>query len=255
MKGRLCGDVSGHLAALTRQLTSQALLRKGNDVLTSIIKRVVGVVAGLALVAGLTLATATPASAGSVWDKVAQCETGQRWKTNSVPGYSGGLGFLHSSWSGYGGKKYAKRAHQASKAEQIAVARRILADVGRGAWPTCGRRANLTKANGKAHRHATPSTNPGGSSSSSSSSSGHTWTKKERSFAHKNARVKKPANRSFIAGKTVRVKRGDDLLKIARRNHVKGGWKAVYKLNQTKFNSQVKQGKRIFIGQVVRIKK
>ncbi len=82
-------------------------------------------------------------------------------------------------------------AHRATKAEQIAVARRVLADVGRGAWPTCGRRANLTKANGKADRKATPSSNPGGGSSSPSSPapSASTWTAKQRAFAHKNARV------------------------------------------------------------------
>ncbi len=259
MKGRLGGDVSGYLAALTRQLTSQALLRKGYGVLTStIIKRVVGIAAGLALAIGLSFGAAAPAhGAKTVWDKVAQCESGGNWKINTGNGYYGGLQFLGSSWRAYGGKKYASHAHKATKAEQIAIARRVLADVGRGAWPTCGRRANLTKANGKADRNATPSSNPGGgsSSSSSSSSSGETWTKKERSFAHKNARVKKPSHRSFVAGKTVRVKKGDDLIKIARRNDVQGGWKGLYRLNEKKFNYQVKHNKRIFIGQVVKIKK
>ena len=63
--------------------------------------------------------------------------------------------------------------------------------------------------------------------------------------------MKKQANRYFIAGKTVRVKRGDDLIKIARRNDVNGGWKGLCKLNETKFNQQVKKGNRIFIGQIV----
>ena len=228
---------------------------------STIIRRVVGVAAGLTLAVGMSFGAAAPAhGAKTVWDKVAQCESGGNWKINTGNGYYGGLQFLGSSWRAYGGKKYASHAHKATKGEQIAIARRVLADVGRGAWPTCGRRANLTKANGKADRNATPGSNPGGSSASSgssgsSSSSGDTWTKKERKFAHKNARTKKASHRTFIAGKTIRVKRGDDLVKIARRHDVNGGWKGVYRLNEKKFNYQVKHKKRIFIGQVVRIKR
>ncbi len=77
----------------------------------------------------------------SVWDRLAQCETGQRWNTDSVPGYSGGLGFAHSSWTAYGGN--GSRAAGHSREEQIAVAKRILADVGWGAWPACSRKLGL----------------------------------------------------------------------------------------------------------------
>ncbi len=84
-------------------------------------------------------AGSTPAN--SVWDRLAQCETGQRWNTDSVPGYSGGLGFLHSSWRAYGGR--GSRAAGHSREEQIAVAKRILADVGWQAWPACSRKLGL----------------------------------------------------------------------------------------------------------------
>jgi resuscitation-promoting factor RpfB len=77
----------------------------------------------------------------SVWDRLAQCETGQRWNTDSVPGYSGGLGFAHSSWRAYGGS--GSRAAGHSREEQIAVAKRILADVGWGAWPACSIKLGL----------------------------------------------------------------------------------------------------------------
>ena len=77
----------------------------------------------------------------SVWDRLAQCETGQRWNTDSVPGYSGGLGFAHSSWTAYGGS--GSRAAGHSREEQIAVAKRILADVGWGAWPACSIKLGL----------------------------------------------------------------------------------------------------------------
>lgn len=77
----------------------------------------------------------------SVWDRLAWCETGQRWQTDSVPGYSGGLGFAHSSWRAYGGS--GDRAVGHSREEQIAVAKRILADVGWGAWPACSKKLGL----------------------------------------------------------------------------------------------------------------
>jgi resuscitation-promoting factor RpfA len=211
-----------------------------------ITKRIVGAAAGLALAVGLSLGATAPADAAkNVWDKVAQCESGGNWKINTGNGYYGGLQFAGSTWRAYGGKKYASHAHKASKSQQIAVARKVLADVGPGAWPTCSKRAGLTRANGKAGSSA---------STSGSSSSAEKWTKKERKFAHKNARTKKPAHRSFIPGKTIRVKKGDDLIKIGRRHDVRGGWKGVYRLNEKKFNWQVKHGKRLFVGQIVRIK-
>ena len=41
------------------------------------------------------------------------------------------------TWLGYGGGKYARYAWQASPAEQIAIAEKVLADQGPGAWPHC----------------------------------------------------------------------------------------------------------------------
>ena len=78
-------------------------------------------------------------------------------------GFYGGVQFAAGTWKAYGGKTYASQAHLATKAEQIAIARRVLAGQGPGAWPTCSRRAGLTKANGKASAKATPATNPGAS--------------------------------------------------------------------------------------------
>jgi resuscitation-promoting factor RpfA len=226
---------------------------------STLVKRLVGVSASLALAAGLLAGAPTPAEgASTVWDKVAQCESSGNWKINTGNGYYGGLQFHPQTWRGYGGTQYASMAHRATKAEQIAIARRVLAGQGPRAWPTCSRRAGLTRANGKADRNATPATNPGGGSSvtpSSPPSSGIVWTAKKRAFADKNARVRKPAYRKFIPGETIRVRRGDDLIKIARRYDVKGGWKGLYTLNLRKFNWQVRNNHRIFIGQIVRITK
>jgi hypothetical protein len=111
-------------------------------------RRVTGAaVAGVASVAG-GLATAGSASAGSVWDSVAACESGGNWSINTGNGYYGGLQFSGSTWRAYGGGAYAPRADLASRSAQITVAQRVLASQGPGAWPTCGARAGLTRSNG-----------------------------------------------------------------------------------------------------------
>ncbi|RBY81472.1 resuscitation-promoting factor rpfE [Blastococcus sp. TF02-09] len=73
------------------------------------------------------------------WDAVAQCESGGNWSINTGNGYYGGLQFSAGTWTGHGGGAYAPRADLATREEQIAVAERVLATQGKGAWPTCGR--------------------------------------------------------------------------------------------------------------------
>ena len=73
------------------------------------------------------------------WDAVALCESGGDWSINTGNGYYGGLQFSPSTWEAYGGLAYAPRADLATRAEQIAVAEKVLAGQGPGAWPTCGR--------------------------------------------------------------------------------------------------------------------
>ena len=61
---------------------------------------------------------------------------------NTGNGYYGGLQFSPSTWAAFGGTAYAPRADLATRDQQIAVAEKVLAVQGPGAWPTCGR--NLT---------------------------------------------------------------------------------------------------------------
>ncbi|WP_394618778.1 transglycosylase family protein [Lentzea sp. JNUCC 0626] len=77
------------------------------------------------------------ASAPVDWDRIAQCESGGRWSTNTGNGYSGGLQFSPSTWQANGG---SGSAHQASREEQIRVAENVLRTQGLGAWGACGRR-------------------------------------------------------------------------------------------------------------------
>ncbi|WP_165614581.1 transglycosylase family protein, partial [Mycolicibacterium flavescens] len=87
----------------------------------------------------LALAGHANAATDGEWDQVAKCESGGNWAINTGNGYQGGLQFAPSTWSGHGGGEYAPAAHLATKEEQIAVAERVLASQGKGAWPTCGK--------------------------------------------------------------------------------------------------------------------
>jgi LysM repeat protein len=71
------------------------------------------------------------------WDELAQCESGGNWSTNTGNGYYGGLQFSDSTWDAYGGEAYAATADNATRSEQIRVARKVLEAQGSGAWPGC----------------------------------------------------------------------------------------------------------------------
>jgi hypothetical protein len=85
------------------------------------------------------LAAQAQAASDSEWDTVASCESSGNWAINTGNGYQGGLQFSPGTWLGYGGGEFASAAHMASRDEQIAIAEKVLAGQGRGAWPVCGR--------------------------------------------------------------------------------------------------------------------
>jgi hypothetical protein len=90
-------------------------------------------------VAGSTGTWSAPAPSGGVnWSAIAACESGGNWGTNTGNGFYGGLQFTEGTWLANGGGQYAPSANLASPAEQIAVAERVLASQGLGAWPVCG---------------------------------------------------------------------------------------------------------------------
>ena len=85
-------------------------------------------------------APAAPVSDGSVWDRIAACESGGNWSINTGNGFYGGLQFTLSSWQAVGGSGYP---NQASREEQIARAEMLQARQGWGAWPVCSVRAGV----------------------------------------------------------------------------------------------------------------
>ena len=79
--------------------------------------------------------TANFASGSTVWDQLAQCESGGNWATNTGNGYYGGLQFSLGTWQAYGGSGLPS---EASRETQIAIATKVRdASGGYGAWPAC----------------------------------------------------------------------------------------------------------------------
>jgi hypothetical protein len=75
------------------------------------------------------------------WDRMAGCEAGGNWAANTGNGYYGGLQFSVATWEAYGGTGYP---HEASKATQIEVGKRLQAARGWNAWPGCARELGYT---------------------------------------------------------------------------------------------------------------
>jgi hypothetical protein len=156
---------------------------------------------GAGTVAASVLAPAAAANAASdaQWQRVANCESGDRWHIDSGNGYYGGLQFSASTWTSYDVNHYASRADLATRGEQIDVANNVLDAQGWGAWPVCSQyRGEPGPAQIRHHSHAQPVhvfAGPG------------KWL-------------------------TYVVKSGDTLSSIARHHNVKGGWQAVYHHNQ-----------------------
>ena len=81
------------------------------------------------------------ASGSSVWDELADCESGGNWASNTGNGYYGGLQFNLSTWQSYGGTGYP---HENSRETQIAIATKVRdANGGYGSWPACSQEMGL----------------------------------------------------------------------------------------------------------------
>ncbi|MEU5424397.1 transglycosylase family protein [Streptomyces olivoreticuli] len=212
-------------------------------------------VTGAAVAAPLMIATSANAASVQTWDKVAQCESGGNWSINTGNGYYGGLQFSQSSWNAAGGQSYADRADHASKSQQIAVAEKLLAMQGPGAWG-CAGAGNLTSGGAKAD----VDTSDDSSSASRGTSTKSHADRSERQTAPKKTTPKHAAPQAqtadedeseaapapkqtapkHAAPKPVKqgdgeyeVKAGDTLSKIADAKKVKGGWEKLYDLNKS----------------------
>jgi len=223
-----------------------------------------GVIAGSGVVLPLIGATAASAASVSTWDAVAQCESSGNWSINTGNGYYGGLQFSASTWSAYGGQQYASTANQATQGQQIAVAEKVLASQGPGAWPVCGPQAGLTQGGAPADVSTGSGSGSSSHSSSSHSSSSHksTGSSSHSSGRHAGAVSGSAALQSSSSSSTTNhsttthttassdsstasrarhaagsgnytVAAGDTLSGIAASHHLGGGWAELYQENRS----------------------
>ncbi len=215
-------------------------------------------VTGLVVGAPLTALTA-PASAATTgqWDAVAQCESGGNYAINTGNGFYGGLQFTLSTWGAYGGRGAPQNA---SKSEQIAVAERVLAGQGKGAWPVCGTglgAANPTpvQAQTRSAPAATPTRTVPAAPAAPPTRTVPSAPPSVRSapsvvgqstpapvgagdgdadaddFTAGAPRASAPS-RGSAAARSYVVRSGDTLAKIAAAHQVSGGYQAIFALNR-----------------------
>lgn len=200
---------------------------------------------GAAGLAGL----AAPANASSMdWDALAQCESGGNWATNTGNGFSGGLQFTPSTWAAFGGTGDPANA---SREQQIAVAERVLAEQGPGAWPACTAKLGLTgaTANPQAATPA-PATTPVETQAPAQTyapvetapveaAPAPTYVQPqalpEQLPAPTNVEVQAvapvQAPAPAVSGETYVIQAGDTLSTIAEKLGIEGGWQALYNAN------------------------
>ena len=87
--------------------------------------------------------TVQASSSGSVWDRLASCESGGNWAINTGNGFYGGVQFDYGTWLGNGGGSFAQRADLATRDQQIQIASKVQAARGWSPWPACSRKLGL----------------------------------------------------------------------------------------------------------------
>jgi uncharacterized protein YabE (DUF348 family) len=128
-----------------RDVTYQLTVRNGTVVATKIVTVDVErkPVDAIVKVGTKQEVTSNYAAGGTVWDALAQCESGGNWAINTGNGYYGGLQFNVGTWQAYGGSGLPS---QASRETQIAIATKVRdASGGYGAWPGCSAALGLPR--------------------------------------------------------------------------------------------------------------
>ena len=220
--------------------------------------------------AGLAL-TAVPSQAAdaSTWDALAQCESGGNWNINTGNGFSGGLQFLPSTWAAYGG---TGDPSSASREEQIAVAERVLAGQGWGAWPACSAKLGLSGGATGSVSTQSQTVTPQATQEYVAPQATQEYVAPEATQQYvaetpvqetvpvetytvpqtqvlPEAQVVAPVEAPALSGETYTIQSGDTLSTIAEKLGIVGGWEALYNANV----DTIIHPDLIFTGQVLQL--
>ncbi|HEU4330010.1 MAG TPA: transglycosylase family protein [Lapillicoccus sp.] len=140
----LTKGVAGEQSVTFDEVWVDGKLESRNQTGAQVTKDPVGQIVAVGTKPAATAPAATTVSTGgainlaneAMWDKIAWCESGQRWNLNLGSGYFGGLQFNLDAWRIAGGLTFAPRPDLASREQQITAANNLYAKMGLTPW-TC----------------------------------------------------------------------------------------------------------------------
>ncbi|NQW91793.1 LysM peptidoglycan-binding domain-containing protein [Curtobacterium sp. VKM Ac-2861] len=214
--------------------------------------------AGIAATGVGLAATPANAASGSTWDALAQCESGGNWAINTGNGYYGGLQFNLGTWQANGG---VGSPAGASREAQIAVAERVLATQGWGAWPACSAQLGLSGTSGAAPAAAAPAP-AAPAAPAPTQQAAPAPAAPEQAAPSTSAPAPAPAQEAAPAattpskpaavktsGKTYTIASGDTLDTIATKLKIDGGWNKLWAAN----TSTIDDANLIYSGQELQL--
>ena len=202
--------------------------------------------ATLALSATAANAATPTATSGSTWDALAQCESGGNWSTNTGNGFSGGLQFTPQTWAAFGGTGSPQNA---SRAQQIAVAEKVQASQGWGAWPACSAKLGLNGGGGAPAPQILPQSAPVQAAPVQAPVQTAPVAQAPVAEVAQAPAQARHAAAIAVSGETYTVQDGDTLSKIADKLGIHGGWQHLADANADTISNQ----NLVFVGQVLQL--
>ncbi|MFE5838884.1 transglycosylase family protein [Arthrobacter sp. NPDC056493] len=202
--------------------------------------------ATLALSATAANAATPAATSASTWDSLAQCESGGNWSTNTGNGFSGGLQFTPQTWAAYGGTGSPQNA---SRAQQIAVAEKVQASQGWGAWPACSAKLGLNGGGGAPAPQILPQSAPVQAAPVQAPVQTAPVAQVPVAEVAQAPVQARHAAAIAVSGQTYTVQDGDTLSKIADKLGIQGGWQHLADANA----DTISNPNLVFVGQVLQL--
>ena len=209
-------------------------------------------IAGVALSASAANAAVPATAPASTWDSLAQCESGGNWGINTGNGYAGGLQFSPGTWAAYGGTGSAANA---SREQQIAVAEKVQAGQGWGAWPACAAKLGLTGgaiAPQSTSKSLAPAAVPAPVKVPARTAAPKAAAPKAAApkvAAPKAAAAPRHVAAVALSGQTYTIQSGDSLSKVAEKLNIAGGWQLLADANA----ATISNPDLVFPGQVLQL--